>query len=100
MWSNIELSRCTRSRSDPAGHPRRARSAACTAQELGRQGRQWERNVSYGSMLSKKSLGGNKRNFLKLLMRFVRSDVRGPHRFSEKRPRTVVSTLSSIAAAE
>src|SRR5712664_3817750 len=27
-------------------------------------------------MLSKKSFGGNKRNFLKLLMRFVRSDVR------------------------
>jgi hypothetical protein len=27
-------------------------------------------------MLSKKSFGGNKRNFLKLPMRFVRSDVR------------------------
>jgi hypothetical protein len=27
-------------------------------------------------MLSKKSFGGNKRNFLKLLMRFVRSHVR------------------------
>ena len=27
-------------------------------------------------MLSKKSFGDNKRNFLKLLMRFVRSDVR------------------------
>jgi hypothetical protein len=27
-------------------------------------------------MLSKKSFGGNKRNFLKLLMRFVRNDVR------------------------
>ena len=27
-------------------------------------------------MLSKKSFRGNKRNFLKLLMRFVRSDVR------------------------
>jgi len=33
-------------------------------------------NVRVGSMLSKKSFGGNKRNFLKLLMRFVRSDVR------------------------
>jgi hypothetical protein len=30
----------------------------------------------HGSMLSKKSFGGNKRNFQKLLMRFVRSDVR------------------------
>src|SRR6266403_351391 len=48
----------------------------------------------------KSLLGVNKRNFLKLLMRFVRSDVRGPHRFSEKRPRTVVSTLKSIATAE
>jgi hypothetical protein len=33
-------------------------------------------NFRNGSMLSKKSFGGNKRNFLKLLMRFVRSDVR------------------------
>jgi len=33
-------------------------------------------DVRSGSMLSKKSFGGNKRNFLKLLMRFVRSDVR------------------------
>ena len=28
------------------------------------------------NVLSKKSFGGNKRNFLKLLLRFVRSDVR------------------------
>src|SRR6516162_4363644 len=34
-------------------------------------------------MLSKKSFGGNKRNFLKLLMRFVRSNVK---------PRTFVGT--------
>jgi hypothetical protein len=34
-------------------------------------------------MLSKKSFGGNKRNFLKLLMRFVRSDVRD-HIVSQK----------------
>ena len=33
-------------------------------------------DVGCGSMLSKKSFGGNKRNFLNLLMRFVRSDVR------------------------
>src|SRR6266852_4540879 len=33
-------------------------------------------DVRDGSMPSKKSFGGNKRNFLKLLMRFVRSDVR------------------------
>jgi hypothetical protein len=30
----------------------------------------------FDPMLSKKSFGGNKRNFLKLLMRFVRSDMR------------------------
>src|SRR6516225_5714609 len=34
-------------------------------------------------MLSKKSFWGNKRNFLKLLMRFVRSDVRD-HIVSQK----------------
>jgi hypothetical protein len=34
-------------------------------------------------MLSKKSFGGNKQNFLKLLMRFVRSDVRD-HIVSQK----------------
>jgi len=34
-------------------------------------------------MLSKKSFGGNKRNFLKLLMRLVRSDVRD-HIVSQK----------------
>jgi len=33
------------------------------------------KKVGFGSMLSKKSFGGNKRNLLKLLMRFVRSDV-------------------------
>jgi hypothetical protein len=32
--------------------------------------------VAFWSILSKKSFGGNKRNFLKLLMCFVRSDVR------------------------
>ena len=33
-------------------------------------------------------------------MRFVRRDVRGPHHVLEKRPRTAVSALQSIAAAE
>ena len=41
------------------------------------------KKVGFGSMLSKKSFGGNKRNFLKLLMRFVRSDVRD-HIVSQK----------------
>ena len=50
-------------------------------------------------MLSKKSFGGNKRNFLKLLMRFVRSDVRD-HIASQKNDRgTFVSAPESIAAA-
>jgi hypothetical protein len=47
-----------------------------------------------------KSFGGGERNFLELLMRFVRSDVRDPPRFSEKRPRTFVLALWGIAAAE
>ena len=33
-------------------------------------------------------------------MRFARGDVRGPHRFAQKRPRTFVSALASIAAIE
>jgi len=41
------------------------------------------KKVGFGSMLSKKSFGGNKRNFLKLLMRFARSDVRD-HIVSQK----------------
>jgi len=51
-------------------------------------------------MLSKKSFGGNKRNFLKLLMRFVRSDVRDHIASQKNDQRTVVSTLKSIATAE
>jgi hypothetical protein len=51
-------------------------------------------------MLSKKSVRGNRRNYLGPLTRFVLCDVRGPRRFLEKRPRTLVSALQSIAAAE
>jgi hypothetical protein len=52
-------------------------------------------------MLSKKSFRGNRRNYSGPLTRFVRSDVReGPRRFLEKRSRTLVSALESIAAAE
>jgi hypothetical protein len=47
-------------------------------------------------MLSKKSFGGNKRNFLNLLMRFVRNNV-SDH--IGKRPRTFLATLKSCAAA-
>jgi hypothetical protein len=42
---------------------------------------------------------GNKRTFPGLPIRLGRSDVRD-HRFSEKRPRTFVSALLSIATAE
>ena len=48
-------------------------------------------------MPSKKFFGGNKQNFLKLLTRFVRSDVNT--RVSEKRPRTFLAALQSIVAA-
>jgi hypothetical protein len=47
-------------------------------------------------MLSKKSFGGNKRNFLKLLLAQRRG---GRHRTAEKRPRTFVSALRSIVVA-
>jgi len=43
--------------------------------------------------------GDNKQNFLKLLMRFARSDLR-EHRVSDKRPPTFVSALQSIGTAE
>jgi hypothetical protein len=33
-------------------------------------------------------------------MRSARGDVRDPNRFTQKRPRTFVSALASIAAAE
>jgi len=48
----------------------------------------------------KKSFLGDERNFLGLLMRFIRGDVRGPHCFAQKRPRTIVSALQSVAAVE
>jgi hypothetical protein len=38
------------------------------------------------------------RNFLGPLMRFARGDMRGPHRFARKRPRTFVAALQSFAA--
>ncbi len=57
-------------------------------------------NARSGSMLSKKSFRGNKRTFSELLMRFRAQGREGPPRFSEKRPRTFVSALLSIAAAE
>jgi hypothetical protein len=57
-------------------------------------------HFAFGPMLSKKSFWGNKRNFLKLMMRFVRSDVRDHIVSQKKRPRTFVSALQSIAAAE
>jgi hypothetical protein len=60
----------------------------------------WQRpKTSLDRCCRKSLLGGNKQDFLKLLMGFVRSDVGGPHRASEKRPRTFVSALQSIAAA-
>jgi hypothetical protein len=56
--------------------------------------------VRVGSMLSKKGFGGKERDFLELLMRFVRGDVRDLIASQEKRPRTFVPAPQSIAAAE
>src|ERR1035438_2824227 len=41
-------------------------------------------NVRFASILLKKSFGGGERNFLELLMRFVRSDVHIPTAESSK----------------
>ena len=60
------------------------RQSRCTKKDVGREelpaeigpsDSQSKGEVRDGSMLSKKSFGANKRNILKLLMRFVRSDV-------------------------
>jgi hypothetical protein len=48
----------------------------------------------------KKFFLGDERNFLGPVMRFVRGDVREPHCFAQKRPRTIVSALQSVAAVE
>jgi hypothetical protein len=50
-------------------------------------------------MLSEKDFWGNKGNFLKLLMHFVRIDV-GDHIVSRKNDHNFVSALQSVAAAE
>jgi hypothetical protein len=41
-------------------------------------------NVRLGSLVLKKSFGGDDQNFSGLLMRFARGDMRGPHRFTQK----------------
>jgi hypothetical protein len=51
-------------------------------------------------ILLQKSFWEDERKFLEPLMRFARSDMREPHRFTQKRSRSFVSTLRSIAAAE
>ena len=51
-------------------------------------------------ILLKKSVLAEERNFSGPLMGFARGDVRRPHRFAQKRPRTSVSALRSFAAVE
>jgi hypothetical protein len=66
----------------------RSRCEELTASICGQQYLNQPTRIDYhddfavGSMLSKKDFEGNKRNFLELLMRFVRGDLRGPHRVS------------------
>jgi hypothetical protein len=58
------------------------------------------RHVRLVPIVLQKSFEGDERNFPGPLMRFARRDVGGPHRFSEKRPRSFVSALQSIATME
>src|SRR5271163_4911931 len=51
-------------------------------------------------ILLKKSFRGDERNFLEPLMHFMRSDVRDHVASRKKRPRTFVSMLRHIPAAE
>jgi hypothetical protein len=48
----------------------------------------------------KKSFWGDDQNFSGLLMRFARDDMRGPHHFTQKRPRSYVWALGRIAVVE
>ena len=50
-------------------------------------------------ILLKKSFWDVERKFLEPLMRFTRSDVRGPYRFIQNQPRTSVVALKSDVAA-
>jgi hypothetical protein len=43
---------------------------------------------------------GVERKFLEPLMRLAPRDVKGPHRFAEKRPRTFVLALRRLATVE
>src|SRR5450759_2949357 len=49
-------------------------------------------------VLLKKSFLTSDGNFSGPLMRFVRQDVKGPHRLTQKRPRSFVSAPKTVAA--
>ena len=51
-------------------------------------------------ILLQKSFSADERIFLGPLVHSPRGDVRGPHRFVQKRPQTVVSILRTLAALE
>jgi hypothetical protein len=57
-------------------------------------------DVGSWQIMLKKSSRGDGRNFPGPLTRVVRSGVREPRCFSKKRPRSLVSALQGIAAAE
>src|ERR1019366_3201779 len=48
----------------------------------------------------KKPFLADERKFLGPPMRFVRGNVREPHRFTQNRPRTCVAALKNVAAVE
>ncbi len=53
-----------------------------------------------GRIVLKKSFLAERWKFLGPLMRFVRGNVRDPHRFTQNRPRTCVAALKGVAAVE
>jgi hypothetical protein len=58
-----------------------------------------EREVRFAPDSAEKVFLGAERKFLKVLMCFARGDE-GPHRFTQKRPRSFVGALRSIAVVE
>ena len=77
----------------PPGDLRSVKAAAGSGHQ------QRRRAVGFVPIVLKKSFWPDERIFLKPLMRCARR-YEGPHRFTQKRPRSFVSVLRSIAVAE
>src|SRR6266404_8593814 len=96
MCAAADMTKPTRGPSAIGVCPVLLRQAAWAAGSL----MQLETNVRCWPIVLQKSFLAGDGNFLEPLMRFARGDVRGPHWFTQKRPRTSVSELQGVAASE